>query len=279
MASWIFAVLDDISMLMDDIASMTKIATKKTAGLLGDDIAVNAKQATGFPSSRELPVIWAIIKGSFINKLIIIPIVFIFSILAPWLVKSILLIWACYLAYEWTEKLFEWIFHYHSQWPKKKKHFSEKQKIKNAIITDFILSLEIVVIAFSTVLDQSWQIKLAVVSVVAFLATIWVYGLVALIVKIDDLWLWILQKSDGKWLLAWIGEKMVLSLPYIIKGLSIIWVIAMLLVAGGILTHSIHWLDNFSLIPKIFYEFILGIILWSLVILFFKLLKYIVKKF
>ncbi len=262
MSWWLFAILDDISVLMDDIATMTKLATKKTAWILWDDIAVNAKQATWFHASREIPVILAIIKWSFVNKLIIIPIVFIFSIIAPWFIKFVLLIWGIYLAYEWFEKILEWIYLHKKEVDNKKNNVSEKQKIKSAIITDFILSLEIVIIAFSTVLDANWQVRLFVVSVVSLLATIWVYWLVALIVKIDDFGLWLIKRSNWKWFLSKVWEKMVISLPYIIKIIGIIWVLAMLLVAWGIFLHTFHGLQEFIHLPWIISEFIVWIIVW-----------------
>ncbi|MEJ2330941.1 MAG: DUF808 family protein, partial [Gammaproteobacteria bacterium] len=194
MASGIFAVLDDVATLLDDAAIYSKLAAKKTAGLLGDDLAVNAEKATGFNASRELPVIWAITKGSMVNKLIILPIAFLLSAYAPWLIVPILLLGGAYLSYEGAEKVLEWVLPH-------KKHATpaaetadskadlldtEARKIKGAIRTDFILSIEIIVIALGTVIDQSLGMRIFVVSIIALLATVGVYGLVALLVRMDD---------------------------------------------------------------------------------------------
>src|SRR5690606_20611113 len=174
MASGIFAVLDDIAALMDDVAVASKIATRKTAGILGDDLAVNAEKATGFLASRELPVLWAITKGSLLNKVIIIPIALLLNALFPAAIKVILILGGCYLAYEGVEKIIEFLFH------RQKKGYEviaaqeqqqspvdmEKTKIRSAITTDFILSVEIVIIALGTVLDKSLAIQVLTVSVV-----------------------------------------------------------------------------------------------------------------
>ena len=177
MASGIFAILDDISVLMDDIAAMSKIATKKTAGILGDDLAVNAEKATGFLASRELPVLWAITKGSFVNKLIILPLIFILSYYLPDVIRYVLLLGGIYLSYEGVHKVYEYFF------LKSRKSQSEHtavtditapleaEKIKSAIRTDFILSIEIVIIALSTVLSKPLVIQIATVSFVAIIAT------------------------------------------------------------------------------------------------------------
>ena len=194
MASGFFALLDDIGALMDDVVTMSKISTKKTAGILGDDLAVNAEKASGFVSSRELPVLWAITKGSFLNKLIILPIAFLFSAFLPWAVTIILVLGGVYLAYEGAEKIFEFFFpHQHKVKADKSRSMSpeeivelEKSKIRSAIITDFILSVEIVIIALGTVLEETLLFQILVVSIVAIIATVGVYGIVALIVRMDD---------------------------------------------------------------------------------------------
>ena len=205
MASGFFALLDDIATLMDDVVVMSKISTKKTAGILGDDLAVNAEKASGFVSSRELPVLWAISKGSFLNKLIILPLAFLLSAYYPPAVKVILVLGGLYLAYEGAEKIYEFFFHRKH----KKKHIIhnavevskeevlklEKQKIKSAIFTDFILSVEIVIIALGTVLEKPILTQILVVSIVAIIATVGVYGIVALIVRMDDLGLRLLKLS------------------------------------------------------------------------------------
>ncbi|MFN5462241.1 MAG: DUF808 family protein, partial [Bacteroidota bacterium] len=195
MASGLFALLDDIATLMDDVATMSKVAAKKTAGILGDDLAVNAEKASGFVSDRELPVLWAISKGSFINKLIILPAAFLLSAFAPMVVIYILVIGGVYLAYEGAEKIFAYLIPH----TKEKEKASvvdlspeevltlEKKKIKSAITTDFILSVEIVIIAMSTVVDKPLINQIAVVSIIALIATVGVYGIVALVVRMDEI--------------------------------------------------------------------------------------------
>ena len=192
MASGFFAILDDIASLMDDVAITAKLATKKTAGILGDDLAVNAEKSTGFVSSREIPVLWAITKGSFINKLIIVPIILLLNLFLPTAIIVILIIGGFYLAYEGVEKIVEYFFHKHE--PVKEELVEviqqdaelEKTKIKSAITTDFILSIEIVIIALSTVLDKTLSLQILTLTVVSILATVGVYGIVALVVRMDD---------------------------------------------------------------------------------------------
>lgn len=266
MASGFFAILDDIAALMDDVAVTSKIATRKTAGILGDDLAVNAEKATGFLASRELPVLWAITKGSFLNKLIILPIAFLLQFFFPVAIKYILVAGGLYLAYEGAEKIVEFFFH--------KKHEevtaeevieksdtdAEKAKIKSAITTDFILSVEIVIIALGSVLDQTLTIQIATVSIVAILATIGVYGLVALIVRMDDAGYGLMKRSNNKGFFSALGELLVKLLPLIIKALGVIGTIALLLVAGGIFVHNIDYLHHlFPTIPDMLKEFIVGL--------------------
>ena len=194
MASGFFALLDDIASLMDDVATMAKVSTKKTAGILGDDLAVNAEKASGFVASREIPVLWAITKGSFLNKVIILPIAFLLSAFLPWIVPIILVLGGLYLAYDGSEKVYEYFVpHNHVQVSITEVELTkseildiEKSKIKSAIITDFILSVEIVIIALGTVIGQPLLTQILVVSFVALIATVGVYGIVALIVRMDD---------------------------------------------------------------------------------------------
>lgn len=272
MASGFFALLDDIATLMDDVVVMSKISTKKTAGILGDDLAVNAEKASGFVSSRELPVLWAISKGSFLNKLIILPLAFLLSAYYPPAVKVILVLGGLYLAYEGAEKIYEFFFHRKH----KKKHIThnavevskeevlrhEKQKIKSAIFTDFILSVEIVIIALGTVLDKPILTQILVVSIVAIIATVGVYGIVALIVRMDDLGLRLLNLSNGKKnVLSIIGNVLVNALPWVIKSLSVIGTIALLLVAGGIFVHNVEQLHHFlEVLPSILRDFLVGLL-------------------
>ncbi len=277
MASGFFALLDDIAVIMDDVAAMSKIATKKTAGILGDDLAVNAEKASGFISSRELPVLWAITKGSFLNKLIILPIAFILSAFAPVAIKVILVFGGLYLAYEGAEKIHEYFFpHSHSKEEIQTLIISEnevlileKKKIKQAIVTDFILSVEIVIIALGTVLEKPLLSQIIVVSIVAIIATIGVYGIVALIVRMDELGLKLISMSKKKQgILVTIGNVLVQALPLIIKSLAVIGTIALLLVAGGIFVHSMDFLHHIlPQLPAFMVEFTIGlgvgfIVLW-----------------
>ncbi|MEA3418697.1 MAG: DUF808 domain-containing protein [Campylobacterota bacterium] len=249
MSAGFFAVFDDIAMLLDDAAAMSKVATKKTAGILGDDLAVNAQKASGFASSRELPVLWAISKGSMINKLIILPFAFFLSAFAPWAIVPILMLGGIYLAFEGAEKIYEH-FAPHAEKaheidlsPKSEEEIleHEKKKIKSAIITDFILSVEIIIIALGTVVDQPLSIQIIVVSLVALLATVGVYGIVAMIIRMDDVGFKIIETGERK-AKAWItkmGQILVQSLPKVIRALTVVGTIAMLLVAGGIFVHNV----------------------------------------
>ncbi|MBF4984285.1 DUF808 domain-containing protein [Nonlabens mediterrranea] len=283
MASGFFALLDDIAVLMDDVAAMSKIATKKTAGILGDDLAVNAEKASGFVSSREIPVLWAITKGSFINKLIILPLAFFLSAFLPVAVTIILLLGAIYLAYEGAEKIYEYVFPHHQ--PKAQlevKEFTEeeilafeKDKIKSAIFTDFILSVEIVIIALGTVLAEDITTQILVVSFVAIVATIGVYGIVALIVRMDDLGYRLIKLSKTeKSFTKTVGQILVNALPLIIKGLAIVGTIALLLVAGGIFLHNIDYLhDLLHNFPSILAEFLVGLAVGFVTLLIIKSFK------
>ena len=248
MASGFFALLDDISVLMDDVVTMSKISAKKTAGILGDDLAVNAEKASGFVSSRELPVLWAITKGSIFNKFIILPAAFLLSAFLPSLITIILILGGLYLAYEGVEKIYDFFIPQHPKTVVDNSSESmsetailalEQKKIKSAILTDFILSVEIIIITLGTVLDQSLTIQIAVVSIISSIATVGVYGTVALIVRMDDFGLKLIQKSKGhKNLLNYTGVALVNALPIVIKLLSVIGTVALLLVSGGIFSHN-----------------------------------------
>lgn len=280
MASGIFAILDDIAALMDDVAVTAKIATRKTAGILGDDLAVNAEKATGFLASREIPVLWAITKGSFINKLIIVPIALLLNAFFPIAIKVALILGGFYLAYEGAEKIIEYFFHRSKDSTpiveKKEEESSEveKTKIRSAITTDFILSVEIVIIALGTVLDRSLTLQIMTVSVVALLATVGVYGIVALIVRMDDTGYRLVKYSDGKGFFFNVGNLLVKSLPIVIKGLSVIGTIALILVSGGIFVHNIDYIhDLFPSMPAVLKEFVVGLIAGILVVAVFKGVK------
>ncbi len=277
MSAGFFALFDDIATLMDDAVVMSKVATKKTAGVLGDDLAVNAEKASGFASSRELPVIWAITKGSFINKLIILPFAFILSAFAPWLIVPILILGGLYLALEGAMKIYEYFFEQGAkETGAEVKELSPEEilaqeagKIKSAILTDFILSIEIVIIALGTVADQSLGIQVIAVSTVAFLATIGVYGIVAFIVRLDDMGFALIaagSRSGRGWQVG-LGKLLVRSLPHVIRSLSVIGTVAMLLVAGGIFVHNIHAVhDALHFLPSILAELGAGLIVGVVVL-------------
>lgn len=270
MASGFFALLDDIASIMDDVAAMSKIATKKTAGILGDDLAVNAENASGFASSRELPVLWAITKGSLLNKIIILPIAFLLSAFFPIAIIIILIAGGIYLAFEGVEKIFHYIFHRqkitvdYSQKSLSEEEILklEKTKIKSAIVTDFILSIEIVIIALGTVLEKSLSLQIIVVSLIALLATVGVYGIVALIVRMDEVGYRLIKMSDKeKSVSKFVGNLLVQALPKIIKSLSVIGTVALLLVAGGIFSHNVAFLHHFlNEIPSVIKDLILGLL-------------------
>jgi predicted DNA repair protein MutK len=266
MASGIFAILDDIAALMDDVAITAKLATKKTAGILGDDLAVNAEKSTGFVSSREIPVLWAITKGSFINKLIIVPIALLLNAFMPSAIIVILVLGGFYLAFEGVEKIAEYFFH-KKQVKKQTESIiqedtaMEKTKIKSAVTTDFILSVEIVIIALSTVLNKSLNIQILTLSAVSVLATVGVYGIVALLVRMDDLGFKLIENSKSKGILNSIGKLLVNTLPIIIKILTVVGTIALLLVSGGIFAHNIDYLHNLlPEWPSILKEFTFGVV-------------------
>ena len=293
MASGFFAILDDIAALMDDVAMTSKLATKKTAGILGDDLAVNAEKATGFLASREIPVLWAITKGSFINKLIILPVVFVLNWLYPPAIKAALIIGGVYLAYEGVEKIIEYFFHHakkgeeviaESQLSETDEN-SEKAKISSAIKTDFILSLEIVIIALGTAMEKQHPLITQILSVtfVAIIATVGVYGIVALIVRMDDAGFYLIKKSNNNGFLSSLGGVLVKALPIVIKVLAVIGTIALLLVSGGIFLHNIEFVHHLipNSIPSTIAEFGVGITFGLVAVLLitgFKKIKPLVSK-
>jgi predicted DNA repair protein MutK len=269
MAGGFFAILDDIAALMDDVAVTSKVATQKTAAILGDDLAVNAEKATGFLSSRELPVLWAITKGSFINKLIIIPLALLLNVFFPVAIKWALVIGGLYLAYEGVEKIVEYLFHRpktgHEVIEEDKEEedaaVAEKAKVKSAITTDFILSVEIVIIALGSVLDKSLGLQIATVFIVGLLATVGVYGIVALIVRMDDAGLKLIKRSNNKGFLAVVGNLLVKALPVVIKCLAVVGTLALIMVSGGIFVHNIEYLHHlFPQLPSIVKEVGIGLI-------------------
>jgi len=281
MSVWLLALLDDISMLADDAATMTKVSMQKTAWILWDDLAVNAKQASGYDSSREIPVLLKITKWALLNKFIILPFAFLLTAFAPaWVIPSILVFGWLYLSFEWVEKIHEFLmekfFHnHHNSWEQKIK-MTEEQKVKSAIFTDFILSIEIVMIALSTVLDKDLITQIFVVSVVAIMATFFVYWVVALIVRLDDMGMFLQKKCKKSfWKKFW--ELLVLSLPFIIKILSIIWTWAMLVVAGGLFRHNIYYIHHFyekvHFIPSIIFDTLLGLVVGYILVVVFVIVE------
>ena len=292
MASGFFAILDDIAALMDDVAMTSKLATKKTAGILGDDLAVNAEKATGFLASREIPVLWAITKGSFINKLIILPVVFVLNWLYPPAIKAALIIGGVYLAYEGVEKIIEYFFHRAKKGEEVIKESkleeedenSEKAKVSSAIKTDFILSLEIVIIALGTAMEKEHPLITQIISVtiVAIIATIGVYGIVALIVRMDDAGFYLMKKGNDKGFLSSLGGILIKALPLVIKFLAVVGTIALILVSGGIFLHNIEYIHHLvpHNIPSTLAEFGVGIafgLAAVLLMMVFKKVKVLIK--
>jgi uncharacterized protein len=288
MASGLFALLDDIATLMDDVAVMSKVAAKKTAGILGDDLAVNAEKASGFVSDRELPVLWAIMKGSLLNKVIILPVVFLLSAFYPPLIIAILIIGGLYLAYEGAEKIYEYLV------PHPKEAESrldlelteaqiltlEKQKVKSAITTDFILSVEIVIIAMSTVVDKPLINQIAVVSIIALIATVGVYGIVGLIVRMDEFgYKLIALNKETDSFSDKVGRLLVNALPWIIRLLGVVGTLALLLVSGGIFVHNIDFFHHlFPSWPGIVKEFLIGLGVGAVLVLVILIFKKIFQK-
>ncbi|MDH5360329.1 MAG: DUF808 domain-containing protein [Gammaproteobacteria bacterium] len=252
-AANLLALIDDIATLLDDISVYSKIASKKTAGVLGDDLALNAEQVTGIRAERELPVVWAVAKGSFVNKLILVPLALLISAALPWLVILMLMVGGAYLCYEGFEKVFHKLMHFrqaddehHRQQVAAICDSSidmvefEQAKIKGAIRTDFILSAEIIVLTLGTVQEAAFLIQVGVLSAIAIGVTVFVYGLVAGIVKLDDAGLHLIKSAgQGLWsnLQRRIGRIILLSAPYLMKLLSIVGTVAMFLVGGGIIAH------------------------------------------
>jgi predicted DNA repair protein MutK len=259
--SSLLVLIDDIAAVLDDVSVMTKMAAKKTAGVLGDDLALNAQQVSGVRAEREIPVVWAVAKGSFINKLILVPSALAISAFIPWLVTPLLMVGGAYLCFEGFEKLAHKFLH--SKAEDHAEHAElveavadpavdlvafEKDKIKGAIRTDFILSAEIIAITLGTVAGAPLSQQVIVLSGIAIVMTVGVYGLVAGIVKLDDLGLWLTQKPGQ--MAKSIGGAILRAAPYMMKSLSVIGTAAMFLVGGGILTHGVpvvhHWIESVS---------------------------------
>ena len=260
-AGSLLALLDDIATILDDVSVMTKVAAKKTAGVLGDDLALNAQQVSGVNAERELPVVWAVAKGSFINKLILVPSALAISYFIPWLITPLLMIGGAYLCFEGFEKIAHKFLHQqedesHSKAlaqavadPKIDMVALEKDKIKGAIRTDFILSAEIIVIALGTVANEVFSKQVTVVSLIALVMTVGVYGLVAGIVKLDDLGLHLMLKKGKSFyrqLQRKVGERILAFAPYLMRALSVVGTAAMFMVGGTIIGHGVPVLQHFS---------------------------------
>ena len=253
-------LLDDIAAVLDDVAMMTKVAARKTAGVLGDDLAVNAEKVTGVRADRELPVVWAVAKGSFRNKCILVPAALLVSAVAPWLISPALILGGLYLCYEGFEKVAHTFLHsdaedaaHHEELVNHLLDESvdlvqfEQNKIKGAVRTDFILSLEIIVLTLGIASEMDILGQALVVSGIAIIMTVGVYCLVAGIVKLDDAGLYLIQqKGEGAWRGSqrWCGARLIEFAPWLMKFLSVVGTAAMFMVGGGILVHGFHVLDE-----------------------------------
>jgi len=291
----LFLLLDDIASTLDDVATMTKIATRKTAGVLGDDLALNAEQVSGVRAERELPVVWAVAKGSMLNKLILVPAALAISALAPWLIGPLLMLGGAYLCFEGFEKL----AHKYLPGEKNGAHRGkvmealadptidlvaiEKNKIKGAVRTDFVLSAEIIVIALGVVGGLALSTQVAVLVSIAVMMTIGVYGLVAGIVKLDDLGLWLCRRANA--IAHGVGGAILWAVPWLMRSLSVIGTAAMFLVGGGILSHGLPWVHHLiesltsgftgfagALLPSAL-DGVVGLVVGALVLLLVSLVK------
>lgn len=261
-ASNLLALIDDIATVLDDVAVISKVAAKKTAGVLGDDLALNAEQVSGVKAERELPVVWAVAKGSFLNKLILVPSALLIAAIYPPLITILLIIGGLYLCFEGFEKVYHKFFHSDDEKQKEQQAILdaltdpnadmrefEENKIKGAIRTDFILSAEIIVIVLGTVAAEPMMKQIMVLSGLAIAFTVGVYGLVAGIVKLDDAGLYLLNSnkdSDKLGFKQTIGKGLLLFAPFLMKSLSVIGTLAMFLVGGGILMHDLPFLHHFG---------------------------------
>lgn len=258
--SSLLVLIDDIAAVLDDVSVMTKVAAKKTAGVLGDDLAVNAEKVTGVRAERELPVVWAVAKGSFINKLILVPAALLVSFFAPWLITPALMAGGLYLCYEGFEKVAHRFLH--SAAEDQQEHAAlmqrladpavdlvafEKKKIRGAVRTDFILSAEIIVLTLGIVAESDFATRVLTLSGIAIIMTIGVYGLVAAIVKLDDLGIYLYEREGeaiGRRFSRWLGQRLISFAPWLMKALGVVGTVAMFMVGGGILLHGIPLLGH-----------------------------------
>jgi len=248
--SSLLTLLDDIATLLDDISVMGKLAAKKTAGVLGDDLSLNAQQVTGVRANRELPVVWGVAKGSFINKVILVPLALLISAFIPWAITPLLMLGGAFLCFEGVEKVLHTLqARKHKEDPQVRQQrlealanqdpmAFERDKVKGAIRTDFILSAEIVAITLGIVAEAPLINQILVLSGIALLVTVGVYGLVAVIVKLDDMGYWLVEKTSA--LAQWSGKALLAIAPRLMKTLSVVGTLAMFLVGGGIVVHGIH---------------------------------------
>ena len=243
----LFTLLDDITSVLDDVSLMTKMAAKKTVGVVGDDLALNANQVTGVSADRELPIVWRVAKGSLVNKLILIPATLLLSWLAPALITPLLMLGGAYLCFEGVEKLLHPLLHRHETGHSPEavpdELPDENDKIKGAIRTDFILSAEIIIISMGAVNADSGMLQQALMlSVIGIGMTIFVYGLVAMIVKLDDLGLFLIRRGGAQ---KSVGNALLAVMPVFMRGLSVVGTLAMFLVGGGIIAHGTPFVSNF----------------------------------
>ncbi|WP_168421911.1 DUF808 domain-containing protein [Erwinia amylovora] len=286
--SSLLTLLDDIATLLDDVAVMGKVAAKKTAGVLGDDLSLNAQQVSGVKANRELPVVWAVAKGSFLNKLILVPLALLISAFAPWAITPLLMVGGAYLCYEGVEKVLHSLHKNKSEETPKAREQRllkvaqqdpaafEKKKVRGAVRTDFILSAEIVAITLGIVSGAPLLNQVIILSGVAILVTVGVYGIVAAIVKIDDLGLWLKQKNAPP--AQAVGRLLLAAAPWLMRTLTVVGTLAMFLVGGGIIIHGLpqlhHLIAAFSaemhgLMAAVFNNLanlILGLIVGSIVL-------------
>lgn len=272
--SSLLTLLDDIATLLDDISVMGKLAAKKTAGVLGDDLSLNAQQVSGVRANRELPVVWSVAKGSLLNKVILVPLALLISAFIPWAVTPLLMIGGAFLCYEGLEKVLHTLHaRRHPESPEVRQQrlqaiaaqdpqIFERDKIKGAIRTDFILSAEIVAITLGIVADAPLINQVLVLSGIALVVTVGVYGLVGVIVKLDDMGYWLVEKSASLAKMA--GKALLIVAPWLMKALSVVGTLAMFLVGGGIVTHGIaplhHTIETFSAQYPAFWQVILPVL-------------------
>lgn len=251
----LLTLLDDITTLLDDVAAMSKVAAKKTAAVLGDDLALNAQQVSGVTAERELPVVWAVAKGSLRNKCILVPFALLMNYFAPWIIVPLLVLGGLFLCFEGAEKVFEKCFHHDKNAHEDENESAianlsleeyEKKKVAGAIRTDFILSAEIIVITLGAVQGQVMLTQIIVVSVIAFVMTLGVYGLVAGIVKLDDLGFYLERTAKKEGIRLSLGRGLITFAPKLMKTLTVVGTAAMFLVGGGIIAHNVpvvhHWI-------------------------------------